>query len=160
MAPNSTTSDPTALTTEALRRDVGALQALLQHEIECVREVMMARTDAISKLKEEKFAKVNQQFELIERARLEQKADTKERVDAALTAQKEAAGKSEQAFTKQIDSLRTLMENQTKNSDDKIAALTTRVAIREGSGNGMEKLWAIILGAAGLAGVLFGILHK
>jgi hypothetical protein len=148
------------LTTEALHREIAATKELLMQELECVRCEATLKTDAITKLKEEKFAKVQQQFELLERARLEQKADTKERVDAALTAQKEAAGKSEQSFTKQIDSMRDLMESHRKASDDKIAGLTERMAERDGGGRGMDKLWAIILGAAGLASLLYSSLHK
>jgi hypothetical protein len=124
--------DPTTLTTEALHREVAAVKEILERQIECVRSEAKLTTDGITKLKEEKFSKVYAQFELVERARLEQKADTKDRVDAALSAQKEAAAKSEQSFTKQIDSLRDLMGSHAKTSDDKIAAIDKRVTSNEG----------------------------
>ncbi len=152
--------DPTALTTEALRRDIGALDKLFSERIQCVEELIELKTQAITKLKEVKFEKVQQQFDLIDRARIEQKADTQVRLDIALSAQKEAAAKSEQSFTKQIDSIRDLMAGQAKSSDDKIAALTVRVSMREASGVGMTQLWGFIVGAIGLIGVLYTMLHK
>ena len=63
---------------------------------------------------DEKLKSVDMQLALIERQRVEQKADTQKAVDAALAAQKEAVreqttasalaiGKSENAMTKQVD---------------------------------------------------------
>jgi hypothetical protein len=97
--------DPTVLTTQALYREVSALQELIEQRIEGATAVI-----------DQQFYKVEQQFELVERQRVEQKKDTKDAVDAALTAQKEAVreqtsasersiAKSEAATTKQIDQL-------------------------------------------------------
>jgi flagellar hook-length control protein FliK len=157
---STTTPDPTTLTTEALRRDIGALQNVMEAKLKCLEEILNLRIEAVNKLKETKFEWVNLEFEARERVRLEQKADTKDRVDAALSAQKEAAHKAEQSFTKQIDSLRDLMTSHGKTSDDKIAALDRRVTSNEGRAMGAGSLWGIILGAVGLLGVVFSILHK
>jgi biotin operon repressor len=97
--------DPTVLTTQALYREVSALQELIEQSIKGTREVI-----------DQQFYKVEQQFELVERQRVEQKKDTKDAVDAALTAQKEAVreqtsasersiAKSEAATNKQLEQL-------------------------------------------------------
>jgi hypothetical protein len=98
-------TDPTTLTTEALRR-----------EIHLLRELVEAKFDSIKEIEGEKFSSINKRFELVEQQRLEQKADTKAAVDAALTAQKEAVkeqttaselaiSKSENATAKQLEQL-------------------------------------------------------
>lgn len=97
--------DPTILTTQALQREVEGLRELIEQRIEGLRDVVG-----------ERFHKSNQEFELVERQRVEQKRDTKDAVDAALTAQKEAVreqtaasdraiAKSEAATSKQLDQL-------------------------------------------------------
>ncbi len=149
--------DPSSLTTEALHREIGTLRDLFTQEIKGLDAEFTCQINAINKIKEEKFDRIREHFDLIEQARLEQKADTKEKVDAALSAQKEAAAKSEQSFTKQIDAMRDLMESHSKASDEKIAALTVRVSVKDGSGAGMAHLWGLIIGAIGLAGVLVAI---
>jgi hypothetical protein len=103
--------DPTVLTTQALYREVSALQELIEQSIRGTREVI-----------DQQFYKVEQQFELVERQRVEQKKDTKDAVDAALTAQKEAVreqtsasersiAKSEAATNKQLEQLATTFSN-------------------------------------------------
>jgi hypothetical protein len=91
-------SDPTALTTDALRREIEHLKELTA----------------------EKFAGVVQQFTVIERQRVEQKVDSKREIDAALTAQKESAAKSEASIVK-------LLDENAKNFSTSISALTTQV---------------------------------
>jgi hypothetical protein len=103
--------DPTVLTTQALYREVSALQELIEQVVKGTREVI-----------DQQFYKVEQQFELVERQRVEQKKDTKDAVDAALTAQKEAVreqtsasersiAKSETATNKQLEQLATTFSN-------------------------------------------------
>lgn len=92
--------DPTSLTTDQLHREIAGL-----------RELMDTRVD-------EGFQRLEQRFSLVEQWRVEQKADTKEAVQSALTAQKEAVqlqteaseraiAKSEAATTKQLEQLAT-----------------------------------------------------
>jgi hypothetical protein len=99
--------DPTILTTEQLQRAVVALENNFKMQLGGLRELLDAR-----------FDKVDQQFDLVERQRVEQKQDTKVAVDAALQAQKEAVreqtlaseraiAKSEAATTKQLEQLGT-----------------------------------------------------
>ncbi len=97
--------DPTQRTLETLHR-----------EIEGSAEKTEILLDGLQKITTERFNSVAQQFELVERQRAEQKVDTKQAVDAALTAQKEAVkeqttaseraiAKSETATAKQIDQM-------------------------------------------------------
>jgi tetrahydromethanopterin S-methyltransferase subunit B len=111
--------DPTALTTEALRREVASLQVLIEQRITGLRELTAQAIESLKDRSDEKekrleqqhaamrddlkeaiesslalcnaqFGLVKQQLDLIERQRVEQKNDTKAAVDAALTSQKEA----------------------------------------------------------------------
>ena len=103
---------------------------MLELSIEDLKEVL-----------DEKFEKVEQQFELVERQRVEQKKDTKDAVDAALTAQKEAVreqtaaseraiAKSEAATSKQLDQL-------------SVTFTTEAAALRRELGEMKERLTAI-----------------
>jgi uncharacterized LabA/DUF88 family protein len=117
--------DPTVLTTDAIRREITTVKDLLDQRIEDRdREVMglvAERNSQLMALRELVLAKIEaevtltaERFATSERLRLEQKADTKAAVDAALTAQKEAVkeqtiaseraiAKSEAATTKQLE---------------------------------------------------------
>jgi hypothetical protein len=115
--------DPTVLTTQALYR-----------EIEGLRELLEQRIDGLG-------GTVEQKFDLVESQRVEQKKDTKDAVDAALTAQKEAVreqtaaseraiAKSEAATSKQLDQL-------------SVTFTTAIDAIQRELGEGKERLTAI-----------------
>ena len=117
--------DPTALTTDAIRREMLGLKELLEQRIEDrdreIRALVTDRNEQLKAMRELLTAKIEaevtltaERFETSERLRLEQKADTKAAVDAALTAQKEAVkeqtiaseraiAKSEAATTKQLE---------------------------------------------------------
>lgn len=120
-------TDPTKLTTQMVLREVGILEdkvdnAILvrQREQQSIRELLESKLDDTSQIREEKFHSIETQFDLIERQRVEQKLDTKQAVDAALIAQKEAVheqtiasglsiAKSEAATAKQLDQLSVTM---------------------------------------------------
>jgi len=108
--------DPTYLTTAQLLREVEAAKELLSSGHEATQQLLELSIEDLKEVLDEKFEKVEQQFELVERQRVEQKKDTKDAVDAALTAQKEAVreqtaaseraiAKSEAATSKQLDQL-------------------------------------------------------
>jgi hypothetical protein len=119
--------DPTALTTEALRREVAALKELLDQRLSALKELLIQRIDGVEaedaasvKAAQDfcisQFARIGSQLDQVERLRVEQKADTKAAVDAALTAQKEAVreqtasaelaiSKSDAATAKQIEQI-------------------------------------------------------
>jgi hypothetical protein len=115
--------DPTTLTTEALRREIDALKELLTQAIDGVRREgendekrIDQRHDALRVEFEQRIAsamsfcdgqfhRIAEQLLQVENLRVEQKKDTKDAVDAALTAQKDAVAKSEASTTKQIEQL-------------------------------------------------------
>jgi chromosome segregation ATPase len=119
--------DPTALTTAALYREVDQLKTLIEQRIAALKESVDSADDAIRNeiqtaieartvLDEEVQKRTDLQFRLVEQQRVEQKKDTKDAVDAALTAQKEAVkeqttaseraiAKSETATNKQLEEL-------------------------------------------------------
>jgi hypothetical protein len=125
--------DPTTLTTAQLHLTVQGLRELLETQQAGARDIT-----------EERFRSVEQQFVLLERQRVEQKADTKAAVDAALTAQKEAVreqtiaseraiAKSEAAITKQLEQLSTTFQTaiaglqiQVQDAKDRTALTVTR----------------------------------
>lgn len=80
-------SDPSELTTAQILREASILRELLE-----------ANASGANAVVEQKFAAVDRQFDLVERMRVEQKKDTKDAVDAALTAQKEAVKEQTTAF--------------------------------------------------------------
>ena len=97
--------DPTLLTTQALLREVTGLREYLESRIESMEDVQ-----------NEKHIQAEQQFALVERQRVEQKKDTKDAVDAALAAAKEAVKEqttaSERATTKSETAINKLVEQQ------------------------------------------------
>ena len=140
--------DPTALTTEAIQREMVGWNAQLL----ALRELLMAKVEAEVALTAERFA-------TSERLRLEQKADTKAAVDAALTAQKEAVkeqtiaseraiAKSEAATTKQLeqqqvtfqtvsDALRRSIDEVKERSVEENRAMRTSISEVASSANGI-----------------------
>jgi cobalamin biosynthesis Mg chelatase CobN len=116
--------DPTALTTQQLNREISALREFVLGEIRHVREVSQVK------------------FEAVAVRTAEQKADTKEAVDAALRAAREAVvlqtaaadkaiAKSEAAIAKQIDALVVQMDKSGDASDERIGDLKDRVRALE-----------------------------
>lgn len=97
--------DPTPRTLETLHR-----------EIENVSERIETLIVSESRLTKSKFESVELQFALVERQRIEQKLDTKQAVDAALIAQKEAVGQQTIASEKSTNKSEI-------GTDAKIAAL-------------------------------------
>lgn len=133
--------DPTTLTTEALRREVAALQVLIEQRIsalgllvdeklhtlaseldgraqscvqsmEAISDTIAANASGEKALMEEKFKRVDQQFLLVENQRVEQKVDTKSAVDAALIAQKEAVREQTTASERAIAKSETATNKQ------------------------------------------------
>jgi len=133
--------DPTTLTTEALRREVASLQVLIEQRITALKELQEQITSSLKQRSDEKelrlqeqlnaletqtrdliaeamrscdtqFEHVRHQFKQVEALRLEQKADTKAAVDAALTAQKEAVKEQTAAFREAVAKSDTATEKQ------------------------------------------------
>lgn len=131
--------DPSALTTQQILREASILRELLE-----------ANATGSSAIVEQKFAAVDRQFDLVERMRVEQKKDTKDAVDAALTAQKEAVkeqttafglatAKSEAAMTEQLKQLNATFSagilgitNAHNDTKDRVSRIESRAAGGEG----------------------------
>jgi len=123
--------DPTVLTTAASVRLEEMIRALIQSEIEHQNDLFI-----------ERLAKVDMRFNMLDARTAEQKKDTKDALDAALAAQKEAVAaqtaaseksitKSETATIERIKAVETLLATSTKASDDKIDDLKVRIVAIE-----------------------------
>lgn len=148
--------DPTLLTTEALQREVASLERLLEQRVGAVLVLLEQRIKGIVETRaqefktvDEKFAAVQQGLNLVEQQRVEQKKDTKDAVDAALTAQKEAVSeqttasersiaKSEAATTKSIEQLQETFTTALEGQRREIGDLKERVAAAESNRTGRE----------------------
>lgn len=154
-------SDPSELTTAQILRETAILRELLETNVTGVSAVAEEKFQAMS----DRFESMNQKFDMVERVRVEQKKDTKDAVDAALTAQKEAVkeqtqafglatAKSEAAMTEQLKALTatfsagiTALTNAHNDTKDRVS----RIESAKTGGSTM------IAGIAGGVGVLISI---
>lgn len=90
-------TDPTTLTTDALQREVAILRDIIDDKVaerhreeNSLKELVLARLDGEIRVMEERINSIHSLLEMIEKQRVEQKKDTKDAVDAALAAAKEA----------------------------------------------------------------------
>lgn len=147
--------DPTVLTTEALHREIGQLKEHFGSQLSSM----------------EKF--FSDKLDTMEKYRIEQQKGTKEALDAALQAAKEAVGeqnksnalanaKMETAFTKQIDAIGVQIQSNNKGIDDKVGDLKDRVIAGESRSKGIGEGWGIMVAAIGvvalIAGVVIGVI--
>jgi hypothetical protein len=192
--------DPTALTTQQLTREISALKEVMFTRLDGMdraiilfnENITRVPTDTdkqISHLREfilQMFSTQDERFEGIQTQfrerdiRVEQTAKaSKEALDAALQAAKEAVGKQndsfaqsiakvEAAFTKQMDQLGILITNTVTAINDKIDDLKGRLALIEGVDRGKTtavvtqqasnfnaaNLWGIILGIVGTSAIV------
>ena len=112
--------DPTVLTTDALRREIAGLEKLIDTKLEYSEE-----------LSHQRFKSIQHQLDSADAQRLEQKADTKAAVDAALAAQKEAITKTESSTAAQIASLNQTLDTKVEGLAGGISDLKDRVTIVE-----------------------------
>lgn len=141
-------SDPTALTTAALAREIASLKEIVFTRLDAMDQaVKLTKADLVrvptdtdkqvSYLKELVFAKletIDQKLQGVDKqfqerdSRVEQTArDSKLAIDAALQAAEKAVSKSELSTLKQIDGQAELIRATSKNSDDKVLELRERV---------------------------------
>jgi hypothetical protein len=131
--------DPTVLTTDQLRRELGML-----------RELIEARIEGDDKFVAERFAGIQKQFEERDiRTKLQVDAASTA-VSAALQAQKEAAYQSQQSndkailkseagFSKEIGSLETLINATKESLTQTIGDLRSRLDRGEGGNTGAKE---------------------
>src|SRR6185437_5456113 len=148
--------DPTLLTTENLRREILGLRELVETKIEALKELTF-----------EKLAKVEQEFDLVERQSVEQNKDTKDAVDAALTAQKEAVkeqttaseraiAKSEAGTNKQLEQLADNFNTTFRGITTTIDDLKDRVRGIEATRVGGQQTTSSIVGIIGVIAAIVG----
>jgi hypothetical protein len=155
--------DPTVLTTEQLFREIGRLEKLLDSRIISVREFI-----------DERFNSVTTQFELIERQRVEQKKDTKDAVDAALAAAKEAVKeqttasdrsitKSETATSEQLKQLTQTFTTALSGTADALMDVKDRVSkietLKQGGKETVNALY-IVVSALAMAVAIYAALRR
>jgi predicted GTPase len=150
--------DPTVLTTEQLLREVAAVRDFVLVQLASADRLFHTEVDALREL-------ATQQFLLVERQRVEQKADTKAAVDAALTAQKEAVQEQTAATDKAIQKTETSTGEQLKqlatNFRTEMAGLLVslgdvkdRLVVLESLRVGAQESRAGLYAAIGAAGAL------
>lgn len=147
--PSYRLDDPSRLTTEALTREVKRLEDLLE-----------VRLDSVEQISIQRWAAIEKQFATIEEQRKEQKQDTKEAVDAALVAQKQAVEKTEIAVSKQLDQLRDTFAAERNADREAISDLKDRIGAVEQQKAGGRSLLASVSAVVGLVlslGLLYGI---
>jgi hypothetical protein len=140
--------------------------------------ILQTAVTSFGALVDEKFLQVRSQFEQAERVRLEQKQDSKTGLDAALSAQKEAAAtqdinnqkaidKSERATAEIIknnqDANRQALETLTKGVDELKLEVSKIVSMKQGGGE--LRAWQIsvaivVLMVVSASVALFAALHK
>jgi uncharacterized coiled-coil protein SlyX len=137
-AQTNSSPDPTALTTKASERLEKTLRSLTLSEIAHQNDLFTEKVNGVNHAFGEKLARVEARFDMLETRTAEQKKDTKDALDAALAAQKEAVAsqtasseksitKSETATIERIKAVETLLSASTRASDDKIDDLKARV---------------------------------
>jgi hypothetical protein len=139
--------DPTALTTEALTREVAGLTVLFD-----------AKLGALKELHQEKFSRIAGEFVLRDAATAQLDVARQTALDAALQAQKELGAQNNTFitsiiaanaanFTKLIDGLAALMTSNTASIAGSIDDLKGRLDRGEGHGKGLRDGWGYIIGA-------------
>jgi hypothetical protein len=156
--------DPTVLTTEALMREVAH-----------TRELVDAKLVSLGGRIDERFRSIDEQFDLVENRRVEQKSDTKAAVDAALQAAKEAVqeqksasdlstAKTESGFSEQLKQLSetfsTALAGITRSIDDLKERIVTIESTKAGGQQAYTVLYLIAVVALAAASVVVAVLVK
>jgi hypothetical protein len=161
----SLTTDPTALTTDALRREVASLKELIEVHLDSaqrqriqlesrlsdVPKLILEAVTHLRELQEERFNSIQTQFRERDTRTEQISLANKLAIDAALQAAKEAVGeqnksnllanaKSEAAFTKQMDLLTDTMKTMGQGIADKMDDLKERIVAMENRNLGKENM--------------------
>jgi hypothetical protein len=162
--------DPTVLTTQALEKQIGALKELVFTRMDSMEKALdsllakadrrpsvcelEARIDGRLKAIELRFDERDLRFEASFLA-------NKSSVEAAFVALKEAVkeqniasstaiAKAENATTKEIDSLKTLISLESKSMDDKHGDFRSRLTTIESTSTSQGRIFSLILTGLGL----------
>jgi hypothetical protein len=110
-----------------------------------------------SALMDEKFAGVQTQFDLLDRSTREKAELADKALSAALSAQKEAAQKTETALTKLIDGQADTVQTLGDTLNDKLNTLKDVQNITQGKSGGQTAVWGWVVGIAGILVALLGV---
>ena len=171
--------DPTVLTTEALRREIGLLESEVNRRFAALERELTVRLENERALTQVELEKIEQHFDVNRRHRAETKSATELAIAAALQAQKEAVSKSETATNRQLEQLTatfdTRVESLRRSIDENkerlvaearelrasISQVDTKAASfvqqRRGSDATRTQLFGIIAAIVGVVGVLVAI---
>jgi ElaB/YqjD/DUF883 family membrane-anchored ribosome-binding protein len=154
--------DPTLLTTQSLLREIANLKELLISKSETIESRLETRLNNVEKRLDHKYVETaadighlrdlhEEKFQAIGKLSDQSRQDNQTRIDAAFKSAKDAADKTEDSFTKQIDSLGLRNEAANKATNEKIDRLTSRLDTGEGKSRGAGDLWGYIVAGIGLA---------
>lgn len=167
-------SDPTPLTTQALFREIDGLRSECRDRALALRELIETRLDgsdtaiellqgaterfALHNVVEEKFSSIETQFKERDTRTDQTSRDSKIAIDAALQAAKEAVGKTEVSFTKQIDAIAVNIMQMAGNINDKIDDLKGRLTAIEGKSAGVAMMVGVIFSTVMALGSFSGLI--
>jgi hypothetical protein len=162
--------DPTLLTTASLLREISNLKELTASNLETVRISLQTAIDDLTKRLDHKYVETAAELTHLRELLLERiegmrelskqaREDNKISLDAAFKSAKDAQDKTEQSFTKQIESLAQRSEAANKATNEKIDRMTSRLDLGEGKSRGAGDLWGFLVGAAGVAVALAAVWH-
>jgi hypothetical protein len=113
------TEDPTALT----RSEVSAAETRFRRELDAALKNVETELAALKELGKQQFEQVGRSFVMLERTRLEHKADTEKNVTNAFSAQQLAIDKSEQAVKEQLAQLRDMVSTLAETNISRLTAV-------------------------------------
>ncbi len=171
--------DPTVLTTENLRREIGNLKERIDIRLESndkaiqlvqvatdsavlnLHRLITANIETLDKVTLQRFESIATQFSERDKRTEQLSLADKTAIAAALQAQKEAAGaqaesnavsvlKQEAAFTKLLDQTQALFQTSMSALTTQINDMKSRIDTGEGQSKGAGDMWGWVAGAIGL----------
>jgi hypothetical protein len=118
--------------TVLLSEGVNRVPTQLDRETARLAELFAEKLAALAHLTDDRFANITERFRGRDERREQDGAKAAFAVQTALAAQKEALNSASTATVKQIDGIIALLASNTKATDDKIAAITSRLDRGEG----------------------------
>ena len=123
--------DPTLLTTAQLLREQANLRGILEARLDGMDKVVSATKELVSAQMQGQSSLIDEKFKGVEDKFLA--AATA--VSAALQAQKDAAAKSEDAFSEKHNGLATLLDRGMQSLSEKVSDLSSRLDRSESANN-------------------------
>lgn len=119
--------DPTLLTTEQLLRAISSLRSEAKDWVDALQLLLEAKIAGKDNFYAEKFASIQTQFQERDVRTDQTASQVKLAVDAALQAQKEAAGEQAKSFSAATTKSETAMNRQIEGLDGKITDVKDRL---------------------------------